>query len=225
MCSLHLCLCSFDNCSLGNCSQNCTDTRVLTDQIDASAIYLVDTLFYPITPEKGLFWHENGIFCLFEWNSQGCQNAYTFLHSQPDQLIKKATESDEIQNGNKMYHDICLITACSANSSSDWKKKKSEREIYEQIKRLRQKVGYKTFFCKFDYFHLQTGLLHQDAHTHLKIVSKVAICLEKCMTWPLQLWPEELSSYHSFHSYFMSKILGVEKKDTFFLKSRSLLNS
>ena len=40
MCSLHLCLCSLDNCSLGNYSQNCTDTKVLTNQRDASAIYV-----------------------------------------------------------------------------------------------------------------------------------------------------------------------------------------
>ena len=134
MCSLHLCLCSLDNCSLGNYSQNCTDTKVLTNQRDASAIYASCRHSFlekwnSNNSRKGLFWHEKGIFCSFEWNWQGCQNAYTFLHSQPDQLIKKATESDEIQNGNKMYHDICLITACSANSSSDWKRKKSEKEM------------------------------------------------------------------------------------------------
>ena len=77
--------------------------------------------------QKRTFWRKKGLFFSFEWKRQGCQSAYTFLHSQPDQLTKKATESGEIQNGNKMYHDICLITACSANSSSDWEKKSQKK--------------------------------------------------------------------------------------------------
>ena len=132
--------------------------------------------------QKRTFWRKKGLFFSFEWKRQGCQSAYTFLHSQPDQLTKKATESGEIQNGNKMYHDICLITACSANSSSDWKKTSQKKRLTDKRITTKSRI-----FCKIEYFHLQTGLLHQDAHTHLKIVSKVAICLEKCLTWPASL--------------------------------------
>ena len=89
MCSLHLCICPLDNCSLGNCSQNCIDTRVLTKQIDASAI------------------------------SVSCRHSFLDI-----------------------YHDICLITAWSANSSSDWKKRSQKKWRTDKTIVNNKKIGY-----------------------------------------------------------------------------------
>ena len=76
---------------------------------------------------------------------------------------------------------LVVRTVVPTGKKRSQKKRWTDKTLVNNCKQ--QKVGY---FVKLSIStHLQTGLLHQDAHTHLKIVPKVAICLEKCTTWPL----------------------------------------